>query len=100
MVIDHGAKIAEDSPAGLITREIEPNVVEVTGDGLANWAAQARAQGLAGRIELVGETAFAYCREPARLVASLQAQPLLHYLLRRANLEDVFLKVTGRDLRD
>ena len=100
MVIDHGATIAEDSPAGLITREIEPNVVEVTGEGLAPWAEQARSARLAERIELVGETAFAYCREPAALVASLQQLPGLRYLLRRANLEDVFLKVTGRDLRD
>jgi hypothetical protein len=33
-------------------------------------------------------------------MASLGAQPELVYLHRPANLEDRFLKLTGRDLRD
>ena len=33
-------------------------------------------------------------------IAALEGQPSLRYMHRRANLEDVFLKLTGRDLRD
>jgi len=33
-------------------------------------------------------------------IESLAAEPDLLYLHRPANLEDVFLKLTGRDLRD
>jgi lipooligosaccharide transport system ATP-binding protein len=100
MVIDHGACIAADSPAGMIQREIEPNVVEITGDAIDDWVTHARRALLAERIESVGETAFVYCHDPGVVIASVESHPELRYLLRRANLEDVFLKLTGRDLRD
>jgi Mn-dependent DtxR family transcriptional regulator len=35
-----------------------------------------------------------------RVLATLDGREELRYLHRRANLEDVFLKLTGRDLRD
>ena len=68
------------------------------GPGRAAWAASAGA--LSDRLETVGETTFAYCREPGPLLASLQPHAELRTLHRPANLEDVFLKLTGRDLRD
>ena len=37
---------------------------------------------------------------PAGMAAALDADPVVRGLQRRANLEDVFLKLTGRDLRD
>ena len=52
------------------------------------------------RFEVSGETAFCYAREPARLLADLPGREGLRYLHRPANLEDVFLKLTGRDLRE
>lgn len=99
LIVDHGRRVVEGSPAGLIRGEIEPHVVEVTGDGAAGWARHARDAGLGGRIELVGETAFAYCEDASAVVAGVEAAGL-RYVQRRANLEDVFLKLTGRELRD
>jgi len=52
------------------------------------------------RCEQAGETLFCYTDNPEKVVAELQAAPGLRYLHRPANLEDVFLKITGRDLRD
>jgi lipooligosaccharide transport system ATP-binding protein len=98
-IIDHGRLIAEATPAALIQREIEPHVIEIHGNGLAGWLDQAPALGC-DRVEAVGETAFAYCRSPERALASLAGRVGLRYLHRPANLEDVFLKLTGRDLRD
>ena len=97
-IVDAGRPIAEASPAELIRREIEPHVVEVHGAGRAAWASEASAW--CDRMETVGETSFAYCRDPVRLLASLQSRTDLRSLHRPANLEDVFLKLTGRDLRD
>ena len=97
-IVDAGRPIAEASPVELIRREIEPHVIEVHGPGRAAWAAGAGA--LSDRLETVGETTFAYCREPGPLLASLQPHAELRTLHRPANLEDVFLKLTGRDLRD
>jgi lipooligosaccharide transport system ATP-binding protein len=83
----------------LIAEHIEPQVVEVYGDGAADWA-EREARALCERIERVGETAFCYTRRADPLVAKLDAQQELRYLHRPANLEDLFLKLTGRELRD
>jgi len=99
-ILDHGRRIACDTPQELIRSEIEPQVVEVTGEPIAQWVGEARGAGVAQRLELVGETAFAYCTDPREVVALVERTPGLRYLHRRANLEDVFLKLTGRELRD
>ncbi len=98
LIVDHGRAIAQDTPIALIAREIEPHVIEVHGSDRAEWATQAR--GLCDRQETVGETTFAYCRDPGPVLQSLQRYALLRVLHRPANLEDVFLKLTGRDLRE
>jgi lipooligosaccharide transport system ATP-binding protein len=98
-VIDHGRKIAEGAPRDLIREHIEPHVIEVYGDGAFGWA-QRDGRRLADRLELAGETAFCYAVEPARLLQSLEQARGLRYLHRPANMEDVFLKLTGREMRD
>ncbi|NJD26529.1 MAG: ATP-binding cassette domain-containing protein [Betaproteobacteria bacterium] len=101
IVIDHGRKIAGGSPRDLIEEHIEPQVVEVFDEGygrLPEWVQNHRA--LAARVEISGDTAFFYCRDPAPLLAALAGSDGLRYLHRAANLEDVFIKLTGRELRD
>jgi lipooligosaccharide transport system ATP-binding protein len=97
-IMDHGRFIAEGSPRELIARNIEPHVVEVHGDGVAAW--EATGAPLCSRFERSGETVFCYAADPAPLLASLERASALRYLHRAANLEDVFLKLTGRELRD
>ena len=97
-IMDHGRIVAQGTPRELISRHSEPHVVEVHGLELEAWIA--RAGHLAQRCERVGETAFCYAAEPAPLLATLAGQHDLVYIHRPANLEDVFLKLTGRDLRD
>lgn len=97
-VVDHGRLVAEGSPAELIAQHIEPQVVEIYGEDAPAWAAAHTA--LAPRQEVVGETAFFYCQDPAPLLAAAAQSPGLRTLHRAANLEDVFLKLTGRELRD
>jgi lipooligosaccharide transport system ATP-binding protein len=98
-IMDRGRFIAEGTPRELIARHIEPQVVEVHGDGLDEWAATEGAR-LASRLERSGETVFAYAADAAPLLASLERTSGLRYLHRPASLEDVFLKLTGRELRD
>ncbi|MNC84974.1 hypothetical protein D3C83_05440 [compost metagenome] len=69
------------------------------GDGAERWARES-GQSLAQRCEKAGETMFCYARDAAPLVQNLEQQEELRYLHRHANLEDVFLKLTGRELRD
>ncbi|MBI4754715.1 MAG: ATP-binding cassette domain-containing protein [Betaproteobacteria bacterium] len=102
-IMDRGRIIAEGSPRAVIAQRIEPQVVEVFGEwngaGADGWA-QAQAARYARRFEVSGETAFCYVTDPRPLLEHLDAQPGLRYLHRPANLEDVFLKLTGRELRD
>jgi lipooligosaccharide transport system ATP-binding protein len=98
-IMDHGRMIAGGSPRELIGAHIEPQVVEVFGDGAKAWAGTHGAS-LSERCEITGETTFCYARNAEPLLRDLERQPELRYLHRPANLEDVFLRLTGRDLRD
>ena len=96
-VMDSGTIIALDTPRKLIEDLIEPVVLEVYGEGVGAWA-RAHAAGVVERLEVTGETAFCYMHDPEPLLARLG--PGLKVLRRAANLEDVFIKLTGRDIRD
>jgi lipooligosaccharide transport system ATP-binding protein len=98
-IIDHGRKIAEGAPRELISSTIEPEVVEVYGDGVEAWSREHGAR-LAARVEHSGETAFCYIADGTALLDDLAHRPGLRCLKRPANLEDVFIKLTGRELRD
>jgi lipooligosaccharide transport system ATP-binding protein len=98
-VIDHGTLIASDSPRALIAQHVEPEVIEVYGDEAKAWA-EAHGRRIAKRVELAGETAFCYAYDPKPLLDDLSNRAGVRYLHRPANLEDLFIKLTGRDLRD
>jgi lipooligosaccharide transport system ATP-binding protein len=98
-VIDHGVLIASDAPRALIATHVEPEVVEVYGDDAKTWA-EAHGRRLAARLELSGETAFAYADNAKPLLDDLATRSGVRYLHRPANLEDLFIKLTGRELRD
>ena len=99
VILDEGRMIAQDTPQALIQQYIEPQVVEVFGEQVAAWAQQHAAQ-FSRRFELSGETVFCYVDDAQPLLANLNGQAGLRYLHRPANLEDVFLKLTGRKMRE
>ena len=102
-IMDNGKIITQGSPRELIAQHIEPHVVEIFGDAEdtqpIEWA-RGQADQLARRCEMAGETLFCYLDEPSALLERLATKPGLRVLHRPATLEDVFLKLTGRDLRD
>jgi lipooligosaccharide transport system ATP-binding protein len=103
LVLDHGRKIAEGRPRELIAQHLEPDVVEAYGVGalaLANAPEHAALRALAARVEVSGETVFFYTQDAKPLISLLAAQPSLRTLHRPANLEDLFLKLTGRQIRE
>jgi lipooligosaccharide transport system ATP-binding protein len=97
-IMDHGRLIAIGTPRQLIAEYIEPHVVEVHGTGVEPWMERARS--VAARVERAGDTVFAYATDVRPVLSTLEGQAELSYLHRPASLEDVFLKLTGRDLRD
>ncbi|HEX9803528.1 MAG TPA: nodulation factor ABC transporter ATP-binding protein NodI, partial [Gammaproteobacteria bacterium] len=98
-IMDHGAILDVGSPGELIARHIESHVVEVHGPGLQRWLDEGDGQWVL-RSERVGETLFCYTDHERELVEALCEHQGLHYLSRAADLEDVFLKLTGRELRE
>lgn len=100
LVLDHGRKIAEGTPRALIAQHLEPEVVEVYGQGATALAQEAALRTLAARTEVSGETVFFYTQHSRALLEALQAWPQLRTLHRPSNLEDLFLKLTGRQIRE
>jgi lipooligosaccharide transport system ATP-binding protein len=98
-VIDRGTLIASDTPRALIASHVEPEVVEVYGDDAKAWA-EIHGRRLSRRLELSGETAFCYAKDAKPLLADLATRAGVRYLHRPANLEDLFIKLTGRELRE
>jgi len=99
LVLDHGQKMTEGAPRELIAQNLEPDVVEVYGAG-ALALADSPLKALAARTEVSGETVFFYTQEAKPLLAALADYPQLRTLHRPANLEDLFLKLTGRQIRE
>ena len=101
LVLDHGKKIAEGRPRDLIAQHLEPDVVEVYGNGAVALAEAPELRALAARIEISGETVFFYTQDARQLLDGLAREhPRLRTLHRPANLEDLFLKLTGRQIRE
>jgi ABC-2 type transport system ATP-binding protein len=106
-VIDHGQVIAAGSPAELIDRLGGHHVVEfsaarMNGDSLDAWSALPGVESVRADDGLVCLTVHQpHLTIPALLEAvEKQGSELLHLTTRQASLEDVFVKLTGRHLRD
>ncbi|WP_338820999.1 ATP-binding cassette domain-containing protein [Acidovorax temperans] len=100
LVLDHGKKIAEGKPRELIAEHLESDVVEVFGVGAVALAEDAHLRALAARVEISGETVFFYTQNAQPLLQALGQHGHLRTLHRPANLEDLFLKLTGRQIRE
>ncbi|HVW51314.1 MAG TPA: nodulation factor ABC transporter ATP-binding protein NodI [Trinickia sp.] len=97
-IIEEGRKISEGAPSELVANEIGCDVIEVY--GTAPVALRDELAPLAMRTEISGDTLFCYVRDPEPIHARLAGRAGLRYLHRPANLEDVFLRLTGREMQD
>ena len=95
-IIDHGRILAEDAPRSLVAGRVEPSVVEVRAGERPPPPELART----ARVETVDGVWHCHTNDPGAVLSSLRDYPELEYLHRPANLEDVFLRLTGRELRD
>jgi ABC-2 type transport system ATP-binding protein len=107
-IVDYGQIIAEGTPASLIERLGGHHVVEFAVSGNSNGAALEAWRGLPG-VESVRTDDGLVClhvREPHLTIPALldavdnQHEQLLHLTTRQASLEDVFVRLTGRHLRE
>lgn len=92
IVIDNGVILDEGTPQTLIDRHVKGHVFEVQKPMPEGFA-----DGSWDR-EDIGDAVLYYVETPRDFLAALPDQAA--YLHRQANLEDVFLRLTGRQLRE
>jgi len=102
VVMDGGKIVARDSPAELIRRYAGREVVEVRfgGDGPDGYAE--KLEGIGERVETLPDRVLVYAEDGEAAAAAVHDRhlPATSVLVRRASLEDVFLRLTGRTLVD
>jgi ABC-2 type transport system ATP-binding protein len=107
-IIDHGEIIAEGTPSDLIDRLGGHHVVEFAVSGNSDGAALDIWRGLPGVESVRHDDGLVNLnvREPHRTIPALldavenRGSQLLHLTTRQASLEDVFVRLTGRHLRE
>jgi ABC-2 type transport system ATP-binding protein len=106
-IVDHGHVIAEGTPEDLIERLGGHHVIEFAVSGASHDGAEAW-QTLPGVDSVRNDDGFVCLsvREPHRTIPALldavdqRSAQLEHLTTRQASLEDVFVRLTGRHLRD
>ncbi|MCA1820021.1 MAG: hypothetical protein LC620_08255, partial [Halobacteriales archaeon] len=105
VVMDQGKVLERGAPRDLIAKHTQGEAVEfVVGWSESGEAAKALSDLLAKEgvpHERLPDRVVAYGAEVPRLAHEVPARAQVHEVLRRrATLEDVFLRLTGRALRD
>ncbi len=98
ILVDHGKILLDGAPTELIAQEIGHTVIEAW-NHTPEFTAAARA--LPGRLEEIGDRLFFYPEDGEGAERFFDERfPDQERQIRRATLEDVFLKRTGRALRN
>lgn len=101
VVMDRGKIVAEGSPRSLIERFATRDVVELRFP-VSNTVGEAALDGLAKRIEALPDRTLLYTDNADQTLVDITERvlPIESTIVRRATLEDVFLRLTGRTLID
>jgi lipooligosaccharide transport system ATP-binding protein len=100
VIMDHGRIVAEGSPRELIRQYVSPEVVELRFGDLPLDSCASKLDGVGDRLDLQAERLLLYAADGEAAVAEAQRRGLhpSSMLIRRSTLEDVFLRLTGREL--
>ena len=103
VVMDRGKIAAEGSPRELIERYSTPEVLELRFNPAEHEQASEKIAGApAERLEVLADRILVYTRNGDTALAAVRELGLepLTSLVRRSTMEDVFLRLTGRQLED
>jgi lipooligosaccharide transport system ATP-binding protein len=100
VVMDKAKIVAEGTPRELIDRYSTREVLELRFPDTARPGLDGRLDGLAERIEELPDRVLLYTSDGEGTLEAIHARqvPVDSALVRRATLEDVFLRLTGRSL--
>jgi lipooligosaccharide transport system ATP-binding protein len=102
IVMDKGRIVAHGSPRELIERHVTREVLELRLSDAARDSLLARVDSLARHIEVLPDRLQLHADDGEQVLEGIHAMgvPIERALVRRATLEDVFLRITGRTLID
>ncbi len=102
VIMDHGTIIAEGAPQALIRDHLPPFVVEARAEAGEGQSLEDAAARLGLEAVRSGDRVSVFVADADAALGSLREQGwrLERAFVRPANLEDVFLKLTGRALRE
>jgi lipooligosaccharide transport system ATP-binding protein len=99
LIVDKGKIIEEGKPAELVKKHIGEDVLELDFD--EKLLQTLKEVFLDARFEKLGERMQIFTNKPHGVFEEfLKDHPLQNVTIRKANIEDVFLKLTGRGLRE
>jgi lipooligosaccharide transport system ATP-binding protein len=99
LIMDYGKIIEEGKPADLVRKHVGEEVLEIDFDEKVMKMLQEKFSD--ARLEVVGDRIRVFTDQPHGVFASfLEGSHVKGAAIRNANLEDVFLKLTGRRLRE
>ena len=96
-IIDNGRLLTEGAPRSLIQEHSEAHVVEIRGE--LDLSVISSLDTADCRVERMEDTLYIYADDTDTLSSVAESFHATEPLHRAANLEDVFLRLTGRDLR-
>ena len=96
-IVDHGRIIAAGKPRELIEKNVEREVLEITGERALSWANE---HATSFKIVELGESVYCYGDDVTALIHKSTGAHDLTFMRRASNLEDVYLRVTGHALRE
>lgn len=99
-IMDQGRVVAQGPPPELVAEQAGRHVLEIGVQPGGEAAVMAGLLPLARDYRRIGDNFFFYLNDPDAAMTTLAALApgLRYHLLRPATLEDVFLKLTGREL--
>jgi lipooligosaccharide transport system ATP-binding protein len=99
LIMDQGKIIEEGKPADLVKKHVGDEVLEIDYDDRAMESL--KEQFPDARLEVLSDRIHVFTSQPHGVFEKyLKVFPTKSATIRRANLEDVFLKLTGRQLRE
>ena len=99
LIMHQGQRILEGTPKDLLAEHIEQYVLELTENETDVETLQKQVPNHV-RIDASGHAVRFYCDDIDALKSVADNLPVGKYYLRQSNLEDVFLKTTGRTLNE
>ena len=94
-ILDGGRIVAEGAPSALVAAHVPGQVIEVPG-----FEGDPAVVAAGAGMEMVGDSLYCYTDDERPVLERLRAAGYATYFHRPANLEDVFLRLTGHELEE